>query len=158
MTKLEGLNQDFRDILLSLADENVDFLVIGAYALAFHGAPRGSGDIDIFVRPTEENAKRVFQALSGFGAPLEAHGIGAADFARPGTVYQVGLPPRRIDVLNEISGVTFEEAWNTRIAATLEGRTINVIGRDAYIKNKESSGRLKDLADVERLRHRKPSP
>jgi hypothetical protein len=91
-----------------------------------------------------------------FGAPLSAAGVGAVDFAQPGSVYQIGLPPRRIDVMTEISGVTFEEAWTSRVTAEVEGRMVGFIGRDALIKNKEATGRLKDRADVERLRKRTP--
>lgn len=154
MTKLENLNEDFRDLLVSFADCGVEFVVIGAFALAFHGSPRASGDIDVFVRATAENASRVFDALGRFGAPLAAHGIGAEEFARPGTVYQIGLPPRRIDVLTEISGVTFEEAWSSRVTTEVEGRIVSVIGREAFLKNKVAAGRPKDLADVARLAKR----
>src|SRR5262245_49332820 len=108
MTTLEGLNPDFRDLLVQLADADVDFLVVGAYAVGFHGAPRASGDLDVFVRPSADNAERAFQALTRFGAPLASAGISAADFARPGSVYQIGLPPRRIDILTQISGVAFD--------------------------------------------------
>ncbi len=154
---LEGLNEDFRDLLVLLADAGVEFVVIGAYALAFHGAPRASGDIDLFVRPSAVNARRVFDGLVRFGAPLQSAGVIAADFAQPGAVYQIGLPPRRIDLLTEISGVTFDEAWASRATAEVEGRTVSFIGREALIKNKEASGRLKDAADVARLRKARPT-
>jgi hypothetical protein len=154
---LEGLNDDFRDLLLLLADEGVEFVIVGAYALAFHGAPRASGDIDVFVRPSTANAQRVFDALGRFGAPLASAGVVPADFTAPGTVYQIGLAPRRIDLLTEISGMTFEEAWGSRVAAELEGRTVSFIGRDALVKNKEAAGRPQDLADVARLRRARPS-
>src|SRR5215470_12061881 len=101
---LEGLHQDFRDLLVLFADAGVEYVIVGAYALAFHGAPRASGDIDLFVRPTPANAERVFSALQRFGAPLDAAQVTAQDFARPGSVYQIGLPPRSIDILTEISG------------------------------------------------------
>jgi hypothetical protein len=153
---LEGLNEDFRDLLVSFVDAGVEFVVVGAYALAFHGAPRASGDIDVFVRPSSQNAECLVEALRRFGAPLSAAGVGAVDFAQPGSVYQIGLPPRRIDVMTEISGVTFEEAWTSRVTAEVEGRMVGFIGRDALIKNKEATGRLKDRADVERLRKRTP--
>jgi len=149
---LEGLNEDFRDLLVLLADAGVEFVIVGAYALAFHGAPRASGDIDLFVRPSAVNAGRVFDVLARFGAPLHSAGVTAADFAQPGAVYQIGLPPRRIDLLTEISGVTFDEAWASRTTAEVDGRTVSFIGREALIKNKEASGRLKDAADVARLR------
>jgi hypothetical protein len=116
MTRLENLNEDFRDLLVLLADCGAEFVVVGAYALAFHGAPRASGDIDVFVRASAENAGRVFEALTRFGASLAAHGVRADELAQPGTVYQIGLPPRRIDVLTEISGVTFDLADAARLA------------------------------------------
>jgi predicted nucleotidyltransferase len=149
---LEGLNEDFRDLLVLLADAGVEFVIVGAYALAFHGAPRASGDIDLFVRPSAVNAGRVFDVLARFGAPLHSAGVTAADFAQPGAVYQIGLPPRRIDLLTEISGVTFDEAWASRTTAEVDGRPVSFIGREALIKNKEASGRPKDAADVARLR------
>jgi hypothetical protein len=149
---LEGLNEDFRDLLVLLADAAVEFVVVGAYALALHGAPRASGDIDLFVRPSLDNAERVVQALARFGAPLQAAGVTAADLAQPGAVYQIGLPPRRIDLLTEISGVSFDEAWVSRIEAEVEGRIVPFIGRQALLKNKLASGRAQDLADVARLR------
>ena len=151
---LDGLHEDFRDLLVLLADAGVEFVVVGAYALAFHGAPRASGDIDLFVRPAPDNARRVFDALARFGAPLAAAGISAGDFARPGLVYQIGLPPRRVDILTEISGVTFDEAWVSRAAGEVEGRTVGFIGRAALLRNKEASGRPKDIADAARLRKR----
>ncbi len=153
---LEGLNEDFRDLLLLLADAGAEFLIVGAYALAFHGAPRASGDIDLFVRPSSINAQRVFDVLVRFGAPLQSAGVAAADFAQPGAVYQIGLPPRRIDLLTEISGVTFDEAWASRITAELEGRPVSFLGREALVKNKEAAGRAKDLADLARLRKARP--
>lgn len=149
---LEGLNEDFRDLLVLLVDHGVEFVIVGAYALAFHGAPRASGDIDLFVKPSSGNAQRVFDALVRFGAPLESAGVTAADFSQPGTLYQIGLPPRRIDLLTEISGLTFDEAWESRTTADVDGRTVSFIGREALLKNKQASGRLKDLADVARLR------
>jgi hypothetical protein len=154
---LEGLNEDFRDLLVLLADGGVEFVVVGAYALAFHGAPRASGDIDLFVRPSPANAPRVFAALGQFGAPLEAAGVGPEDFARPGIVYQIGLPPRRVDIMTEISGVTFDEAWESRVTAEIAGRTVSFVGRGVLLRNKESTGRLKDAADAARLRRTKPA-
>jgi hypothetical protein len=155
---LEGLHQDFRDLLVLFADAEVDFVIVGAYALAFHGAPRASGDIDLFIRPTTPNAARVFAALAGFGAPLESAGITPADFARGGTVYQIGLPPLRIDVMTEISGVTFDEAWASRVLAQVDGRAVGFIGKSALLKNKEAAGRPKDVADVARLRRTTGAP
>jgi predicted nucleotidyltransferase len=148
---LEGLHEDFRDLLVVFADTGVEFVIVGAYALALHGAPRASGDIDLFIRATPDNAERVFAALARFGAPLEAAGISAVDFARPALVYQIGLPPRRIDVLTEISGVSFDEVWESRLTVDVEGRSIGFIGRAAFLKNKRAAGRPQDIVDVARL-------
>ena len=155
---LEGLHEDFRDLLVLFADADVDFVIVGAYALAFHGAPRASGDIDLFTRASSANAGRVFDALARFGAPLESAGVTPADFARSGTVYQIGLPPRRIDLLTEISGVTFDEAWASRVMAEIDGRAVGFIGRAALLKNKEAAGRPKDIADAARLRRTERAP
>lgn len=151
MTQLQGLNPDFRDLLLAFVAERVEFLVVGAYALALHGAPRFTGDLDVFVRPSTENAERVWRALVRFGAPIQAAGVNAADFATPGIVYQIGLPPARVDVLTTISGVTFDEAWASRENTDLDGSVVSFIGRDALIRNKKAAGRPKDLADAARL-------
>jgi hypothetical protein len=153
---LEGLHEDFRDLLVLFADAGVEFVIVGAYALALHGAPRASGDIDLFVRATPRNAERVFAALARFGAPLEAVGVTAGDFARSGVVYQIGLPPQRIDVLTEISGVTFDEVWESRLTAEIEGRSIGFIGRAALLKNKRAAGRPQDVADAARLQRISP--
>lgn len=145
------LNEDFLDMMRCLQAASVDFVVVGAHALAAHGIPRATGDIDILVRASSESAKRIVQALVAFGAPLEAHGISAADFATPGAVYQLGLPPRRIDLLTEITGVNFEEAWATRIETQLGGLRVPVLGREALLKNKRAAARDKDLVDVRAL-------
>jgi predicted nucleotidyltransferase len=153
---LEGLNEDFQDLLTLFADAGVEFVIVGAYALAFHGAPRASGDIDLFVRPTPVNAQRALEALTRFGAPVESAGVTRADLSQPGIVYQIGLPPRRIDIMTEISGLTFDEAWASRSTAEVEGRTVSFIGRAALLKNKEAAGRPKDTADIARLRQTPP--
>jgi hypothetical protein len=125
---------------------------VGAHALAVHGVVRATGDIDIWVRPDVENAERVWKALARFGAPMEAMGLTLQDLQQPGTVYQIGLPPRRIDILTEISGVGFSEAWETRVYEDLDGLTIPYLGRKALTRNKQASGRIKDLADIELLK------
>jgi hypothetical protein len=152
VTKLSGLNPDFRDLLLAFAAEQVEFLLVGAYALALHGVPRFTGDLDVFIHPTPENAARVWRALARFGAPVQAAGVAEQDFATPGIVYQIGLPPSRIDVLTEISGVSFAEAWATREVTALEGVSVPFIGRDAFVRNKLATGRPKDLVDARRLK------
>ena len=145
------LNDDFLDMIDTLMSAGVDFVVVGAHALASHGLPRATGDIDLLVRPSPENASRVVRALTAFGAPLQAHGITASDFEMLGNVYQIGVPPRRIDLLTEITGVTFDEAWSTRMAVSVSGRRFSVLGREALLRNKRASGRDKDLVDAAAL-------
>ena len=143
--------EDFVDVVACLRAEECDFLIVGAHALAAHGAPRATGDLNILIRPTAANAERVFRALVRFGAPVAAHGLTPADFAAPGTVYQMGLPPFRIDVLTEISGVSYEEASADTVAGHLGTEAVRCLGIDAMIKNKRATGRTKDLADAEAL-------
>ena len=107
------MNPDFVDLLRAFAGADVRFLIVGAYALAVHGRPRATGDLDVWIDATPENAPRVMQALAAFGAPLAE--ITEADFAPPGVVYQIGVPPGRIDILTELTGLTFEQAWRDRI-------------------------------------------
>jgi hypothetical protein len=145
------VNEDFVDMLTALTAHQVDFLVVGAYALAAHGFPRATGDIDIFVAPTIENAERVYRALLDFGARVSAHGVTAKDFESKGAVYQIGLPPRRIDLLTSISGVEYEEAAEHALHGHVGPCSIRFIGRAALIKNKLSTGRTKDRANVEQL-------
>lgn len=148
------LHEDFEDFLVALCEAKAEFLVVGAYAMALHGVPRATGDIDVFVRPSPDNAARVWSALAAFGAPLEAAGLTHEDLATPGTVYQMGVAPRRIDVLTAISGVSFEEAWADKVAIDVAGHPVFFIGREALAKNKRTSGRAKDLADLEILERR----
>ncbi len=128
--------------------------MVGAHALAVHGVVRATGDLDILVRPDPRNAERVWKALARFGAPLEATGLTLQDLHQPGTVYQIGLPPRRIDILTEISGVDFAEAWETRVFEDVDGLVVPYLGRTALLRNKQASGRIKDLADIELLKGR----
>jgi len=143
------MHQDFLDLLRAFIDRSVRFLVVGAYALAVHGRPRATGDLDVWVDATPENAARVMSALEQFGAPTAQ--VSSADFSRPGIVLQMGLPPVRIDVLTELSGLTFNEAWSTRTRAAFGPVMADVIGREAFIKNKRATGRAKDLGDIEAL-------
>lgn len=149
------LNNDFRELLIGFADAGVEFLVVGAHAVGYHGLPRATYDLDVFVRPSAENAERVYRALANFGAPLDSAGVTPQDFETPGMVYQIGVPPRRIDILTEISGVSFDEALVDHGTLTFDGRPIHYIGREALIRNKEASGRPKDLMDIERLRRQR---
>lgn len=143
------MHQDFLDLLRAFIDRNVRFLIVGAYALAVHGRPRATGDLDVWVDPTPDNAVNIMLALEQFGAP--AGHVTAEDFSRPGIVFQMGLPPLRIDVLTALSGLTFEEAWPTRTHANFGPVTVEVLGREAFIKNKRVTGRAKDLGDIEAL-------
>jgi hypothetical protein len=145
------LNEDFRDFLTALRDEGVEFLVVGAYAVAAHGAPRATGDLDVFVRPSAANAARLMRALARFGAPVDALGIRQDDFLRSEVVCQIGLPPRRIDILTAISGVSFEDAWRDKIVQDVAGIELCFPSREMLIRNKRASGRLKDLADLDSL-------
>jgi len=146
------LNKDLREFLALLNSNGVEYLVVGAFAVAFHGFPRYTGDLDLLVRPTAENAERILRTLAEFG--FGKAGIEAADLRSPGMVIQLGVAPNRIDLLTAISAVTFEEAWATRNEATLEGIATHFIGRESLIRNKEHTGRAKDLGDAEELRKR----
>ncbi len=143
------LNPDFKDMLSALSEADADYLVVGAYALAAHGYPRATGDLDLWVRPTSDNAGKVWKALVAFGAPVSK--LKVEDFCTPDIVYQIGVAPRRIDILTSISGVEFDAAWGNRIACSLDGMTLPVIGREELLQNKRASGRPKDVADVHTL-------
>ena len=140
------LNPDFHDMLSVLCDEGAEFLLVGAYALATHGLPRATGDMDIWIRRSEENAERVWRALRRFGAPLT--GLTEDDLNTPNLVFQIGIAPRRIDILTSIDAVQFDEAWPDRRVVEIEGLSIGVIGRLHLIRNKRAVGRPQDLADV----------
>lgn len=143
--------EDFRDLLVELLRADARFLIVGAHALGVHGVPRATVDLDVWIDPAPENARRIWVALAAFGAPLETLQVREADFTRPEMVVQFGLPPYRIDILTGVSGVSFEEAWNERIEDQFEGVRVPFIGRAALIRNKRASGRMKDLADLESL-------
>jgi hypothetical protein len=145
------VNEDFRDLLAALVAAGARFLVVGAHALAVHGIPRATGDLDVWIASEASNVGRVFDALVRFGAPMAAMGVTHEDLIRPDQVVQIGLPPRRIDILTSISGVPFEEAWADRVAHEIEGLSIPFIGRASLVKNKRATGRAKDLADLEAL-------
>ncbi len=140
---------DFRDMLVLLNEKEVEYLIVGGYALAFHGAPRFTGDIDIFVRPESENASRVLEALAAFG--FRFPNLTAADFENPDRVVQLGVPPVRIDIITSISGVSWDEAAAAREQGYYGDVPVCYIGLREYIKNKRSAGRKKDLADIEAL-------
>ena len=143
------MNPDFVDLLRAFADADVRFMIVGAYALAVHGRPRATGDLDVWIDATPQNAPRVVQALAAFGAP--AAEITEGDFARPGVVYQIGVPPGRIDILTELTGLTFAEAWPARLRRPFGELEVDFIDRDSFVRNKRATGRLKDLSDIEGL-------
>jgi hypothetical protein len=141
------MNPDFVDLLRAFIDAEVRYLIVGAYALALHGRPRATGDLDVWVDATAENAARVMQALAAFGAPLADLSID--DFAHPGVIYQLGVPPGRIDILTELTALTFADAWPDRIRRPFGDLEVDFIGRASFIRNKRAVGRLKDLGDIE---------
>lgn len=143
------MNRDFRDLLAEFNVQGVEYLVVDAHALAAHGHVRATKDLDIWVRPDVENAKRVLKALTEFGAPL--HDLTEADLANPGTVFQMGLPPLRIDVITAIDGVSFDEAWPARLMTRFADEPTAVLSREHLIRNRRAAGRIQDLADIEWL-------
>lgn len=142
---------DFRDLLSSFVEGGVRFMVVGAHALAAHGVPRVTGDLDVWVEPTPANAARVWSSLVEFGAPLDALDLSESDFATPDKVVQLGLPPYRIDILTSLSGVEFAAVWDGRVEGELFEVPVAFLGREAFIRNKRASGRPKDLADIRAL-------
>lgn len=148
------MNQDFLDLLRALSEVEARFLIVGAYAVSFHAEPRTTGDLDIWVEASAENAPRVYAALKRFGAPLSE--LLPDELAQGDLVFQMGVPPRRIDILTSISGVTFQEAWPERVPAALGDARFYIIGADHLLRNKRAAGRPKDLLDVQTLeRHRR---
>jgi hypothetical protein len=143
------VSPDFRDLLSEFNAHGVEYLVVGAYALAAHGRVRATGDLDVWVRPEAANAKRVIAALQAFGAPLGD--LTEADLSRPGTVFQIGVAPLRIDVLTAIDGVEFEEAWRSRMKTRFADQDVAVLSVEHLICNKRQAGRAQDLADLEWL-------
>jgi hypothetical protein len=140
------LNRDFRDILLSLNEEKAEFLVVGAYALAAHGLVRATGDIDIWLRRSAENARRVLRALANFGAPIAD--LNELDLTSPNLVFQMGVEPGRIDLLTTISGVEFDSAWSRRVKIELGDTDVFVLAKPDLLRNKLATGRDKDLGDI----------
>jgi len=143
------VNRDFRDLLAEFNVHEVEYLVVGAHALAAHGHVRATKDLDIWVRPNADNAKRVLRALKDFGTAV--HDLSEDDLTSPGTVFQIGVPPLRIDVITAIDGVTFEEAWATKLETTFGDQPTAVLSREHLIRNKRATGRTQDLADLEWL-------
>ena len=144
-----GIQPDFRDLLASFNAHKVDYIIVGAYALAFYGAPRYTGDIDIYVKPDPENAQRIMAALNEFG--FGSVGLSAADFEGPDKVIQLGVPPVRVDMVTSITGVSWNDAFSGRVEGKYGDVPVHYIGREHFILNKRALGRKKDLADLEAL-------
>lgn len=144
------LNEDYKEMLQNLLNNEVRFLIVGAYAMAAHGYPRATGDLDIWVEPSPENSGNVYKSLSAFGAPLEQ--INAETFVEKRIVFQIGVVPRRIDVLTSIDGVEFDAAYGNKKNIEIEGITAPFLSKKDLIKNKESTGREKDKLDAKYLK------
>lgn len=142
--------QDFIDFIELLNKHNVEYLVVGAHALAFHGRPRHTGDLDIWIKPSNDNALKVVDVINDFG--FGSLGITIKDFIKENYVTQLGYPPLRIDILNSISGVSFDEAYKNKIQGEFDGMLICFISVQDFIENKRASGRHKDLGDIELLK------
>jgi hypothetical protein len=143
------LQPDYRDLLVLLNAHSVEFIIVGGYALAFHGAPRFTGDLDILIRANPENADRVMRALEEFG--FGSTGLKAKDFLSPDKVVQLGVPPVRVDILTSLTGVAWEEAFSGRVASKYGDVPVYFMGREQFVVNKRALGRKRDLADLEAL-------
>ena len=146
------MNRDFRDLLAEFNARQVEFLLVGAHALAAHGHVRATRELGIWVRPSPENANRVLEAIRAFGAPL--HDLTEKDLATPGVIFQIGVEPIRIDVLTVIDGVQFDEAWAERMISQYGDQPVGVLSREHLMKNKLTVARTQDLADVEALKRK----
>jgi len=146
---LAKLQTDLREFITLLNSHNVEYLIVGGHAVAFHGHPRYTGDMDFLIRTTPANAHQLLGVLSAFG--FGSAGIAEQDLRRPGQIIQLGYPPNRIDILTSISGVDFDSAWTSRVETMIDELPVHLIGWDDLLRNKRASGRLKDLADVEKL-------
>jgi len=143
------LNSHYKDILLLLSEKNVKFLLVGAYAMAVHGYPRSTMDIDLWVKPDPENALLALQALDDFGAA--AGDLSVDDLQKEGLIFQIGVAPCRIDILTSIDGLQFEDAFSRSPMIDIEGIAVHVLSIPDLIINKRATGRTKDLADAEML-------
>jgi hypothetical protein len=144
------MGEDLKDLLRAFNAHAVKYLVVGGYAFGVHAEPRATKNLDLFIQPTQENSEAVFRALAQFGAPLE--GLGPADFM-DGTIFQIDQPPARVDILQQIDSISFDEAWVNRIEGRVDGEVpAVVISKEDLIRNKVASGREQDLLDVKKLR------
>ena len=144
------LPEELKELLRLLNSNNVDYLIIGAYALGYHGVPRYTGDLDLFIAPNPDNADALLQTMDNFG--FGSLGLEQKDFTTPGNVIQIGNPPLRVDFLTQISGVEWKEVWESRIVGILDSIPVNLISKEHLIRNKASTGRPVDLGDIDRLK------
>ncbi len=151
MAAFDALSDDFRDLLVAFVDAGVELAVVGGWAMAVHGRPRATEDLDLVVRASPENAVRVHRALLTFGAPLAAHGVSPDHFATPGRAYRFGVKPNLIEVLTKITGVDFDDVVRDARHVEIDGRRVPIIGRAALLANKRAAARPKDLDDVDWL-------
>ncbi|MBW2644977.1 MAG: nucleotidyltransferase [Deltaproteobacteria bacterium] len=140
---------DFKDLLALLNAHKVEYIIVGGYALAFHGVPRFTGDLDVFVKPDPENARRILDALDEFG--FKSVGLATGDFESPDKVVQLGVPPVRVDIITSLTGVSWEEAFSGRAEGKYGDIAVHYIGREQFVLNKRATGRKRDLADLEAL-------
>ena len=143
------MSPDFRDLLSAFNAHGVEYLLVGAYALAAHGRVRATGDLDVWIRPEPKNARRVMTALAEFGAPVQ--GLSESDLTSADLVFQIGIAPLRIDVLTAIDAVEFDDAWRNRVESRFADQPVPVLSREDLIRNKRAAGRAQDLADLEWL-------
>jgi hypothetical protein len=143
------LDKDFNEFVELFLEHNVRFLIVGGYALAAHGLPRATGDLDAWVWINPENAQNIMRALNAFG--FQNLSLTESDFSKENSIIQLGYPPFRIDILTSIDGVAFDQAWEKKVVVELNGMNVPFIGRDDLITNKKAAGRPQDIADVSRL-------
>jgi hypothetical protein len=148
------MTSDFSELLQAFNAQDVEYLVVGAHAVAVYGHIRATKDLDVWVRPCRVNAQRVISALSMFGAPLGD--LTEDDLSKEGTIFQIGVPPLRIDLMTSIDGVDFSDAWPDRFSSTFGNVPVFVISRQHLIQNKKTAARLQDLADAEKLESSNP--
>ena len=144
------LSRDFKEFVELLIKNKVEYLIVGGYAVAIHGYPRYTGDLDIWLNPTPENAKSIVKTVNEFG--FSSFNLTLSDFTKPGNVIQLGYPPLRIDLLTEVDGVIFKECFINRKEVEIDNLIVNFIGYADLIKNKKQSGRLRDINDIENLK------
>lgn len=145
-------SSDFEELLACFNARNVKAVIVGGHALAFHGRPRFTKDLDVFIEPGAENARRILEALQDFG--FGNVGLTVADFSAPGRIVQLGVPPNRVDLMTSIDSVTFGDAWSGRVAGKFGSQSVNYLGRAELLRNKRAVGRLQDLADIDAIENR----